>query len=192
MADTNQVETKRARVRRLFIDPLSDWGFVKSPKVTRDHFEELMPKMTDQLTYLSDDSLAVLFDMIKTKGEGPNKRFWPSRATITGFAELIQPRPVEEIPALISWFKSIEGPRMRSAGAGTMVATYQFFRDRKVPPVKAAAIIKQNAADFDRQVELIEDRKRRHVATPTELEWLSWFRSVERKCLAVIGDEVPA
>ncbi|MFT5614689.1 MAG: hypothetical protein ACI8Q6_001971, partial [Granulosicoccus sp.] len=99
-----KAESKRDRVRRLFTSRLDDLGFRRHGNVKVADHGLNMVKLIDALTYMSDHSLNVLYDMLKSKGQGRDRDIWPSRATILGYAELVEPRAIEELPSLIRWF----------------------------------------------------------------------------------------
>ena len=130
-------ETKRDRVRRLLIhplvDPITGLGMRRNKQIMdQDRFKATLDRLCDELGYMSDLGLQTLYGFLKTKGEGRNRDILPPRATILGYAELVEDCPIERIPAMASWFGSVEGPKAQTEG--TLVETYRFIRKFKRPP----------------------------------------------------------
>ncbi len=174
-------ETNRARVRRLFIDPLVKDGMRFKHHTSAEDQRRKLDQMADDLGYLSDESLRVLAACMRTKGEGTNKVFWPSRISILGFAEARERMPLQDVPGLRSWFVSAAGHKA-AAVPGRLVAEYVFWKSHKRPPLtdREWAGINERAADYARRVELIEDRQARGVlVTGEERNWLRRYHETE-------------
>lgn len=185
-------ESKRGRVRRLLIDPLDDIGFRKHGNVKVEKHKANLARVADELSYMTDAGLETLRGQLKSKGQGPSRDVWPSIATITAFAELVEPKPIEEMPELLRWFRSRAGPAARDAG--TLVETYGFFHRFKKPPVMAERQILERAQDNRRKLELYEDRIRRDVARPEEVSWARGYRERLAYCEDLVrrGEEYRA
>ena len=182
-----QTETKRDRVRRLLIDPL---GFRFPKRTEPDEARKRLDRLADDLGYLSDASLRTLADMLRTKGQGSERNFWPDHATFIGFAEVVQPRPVEELPALLSWFGSVEGPRAISEG--TLVETFDWISRRKIPPYSppARAAVNEEAAKNARRLSIIAERRAAGLTVaPDELGWERWYLDRKTECEALVARE---
>lgn len=177
-------ETNRDRVRRLLFAPL---GF-RWPKGTdAAQGQAALDGIADELAYLSDAALGALARMMSVHGQGAARCFWPDRASFSGFAHIVQPRPLIEDPKLLSWWASIEGQRM--VQDGTLVETYQFFEKRRYPPVdqgpRAAVLTraKENAARLDR----IEERQRLDLpVAPEDADWAAWYRRMRDDLTALV------
>lgn len=169
-------ETNRDRVRRLLLDPL---GFRCPKKVDEADMRRRLDRVADDLSYLSDFSLKVLRDILATKGQGADRCFWPEHATFIGFAEIVQPRPIEELPALRSWFGSVEGPR--AMADGTLVETFDYIFRRKAPPAtpQGRAIVAEAAAANARRLRIIAERRRAEL--PVSQDETEWERSYLRR-----------
>lgn len=156
-------EGKRDKVRRLVIDPMNALGFRRWPGVRADDWSEQLTKIADHLGYMAEDRLAALFDMLKTKGTGPRRDVWPALASIISLAHIVQPRPVEDMPNLVSWFRSVEGPKARDAGV--LVEQFQFFERRGRPPLNQGEhrAIADRAYENRRRLQIIAER-----TAPTE------------------------
>ena len=77
-SETDQVETKRDRVRRLVFTPLAERGFRFPRAFDADDQRKAMDAMIDTVTYLSDDALRALEQSLRSKGDGSARCFWPS------------------------------------------------------------------------------------------------------------------
>jgi hypothetical protein len=183
-ASDAKAETKRDRVRRLFSDRLTGLGFRRHGNTKVADHELTMLKVIDALTYMSDHSLNVLFDMLKTKGQGREREIWPSRATIMGYAELIEPRAIEELPSLIRWFRSVEGPK--ALREGTLVETWQYFQTHKRPPVTAHRQIAENASKHARTLQLYRERIQRGSANAEERDWVARYEKRLAYCKGLL------
>lgn len=186
--DSTGTETNRDRVRRILLNPL---GF-RFPKATDpERQRQLLDGLTDELGYLTDASLAVLRDMLASKGQGSARNFWPDRATFIGCAEAVQPRPLEELPALLSWLASVEGPR--AIEAGTLVETIEYVERRKVPPYsdQARALVAERAADNRRRLVVISERRAAgYGLAPDDIAWERWYRERQEAGEALVAREL--
>lgn len=180
-------ETKRDRVRRLLLDPL---GF-RWPKGTDEaEGRRTLDGIADELAYMTDASLEALRGILAPKGEGSSRCFWPARATFVGFAEVVQPRPVGEIPALVRWFRSVEGPR--AVAEGTLVETWSWFEKHKAPPVndRQRAMVAERAAENRRRLTILAERRAAGLSVdPGELSFERWYRTLERSCTEIVERE---
>ena len=184
------VETKRGRVRRLLIAPLEERGFRfpkgMDPKAGRDTLDAIC----DDLAYMRDHALGALCESMRTKGEGASKCFWPSRATFIGYAEDYQSRPLEELPAMSSWFRSVAGPKARAAG--TMVPTLLFIEEKKRPPRTPEDLAKLRVnglwwPEIAREVECARDRDRRGMARSGDADLLAWHDKLAARAEALVA-----
>lgn len=179
-------ETKRGRVRRCLIEPLTEAGFRKSGKVNADRHEVFLQKLADHLGYMDEDRLATLKSMLIYRGQGPSKDAWPTLAQIMALAEVVAPRPVEEHPTILSWFRSARGEQARREG--TLVAEFVFLEKRKRPPLSDGdwRTVRDRAAQWQRQAQLVEERAARGAASMDDQQWLSWYRAVEARVEALM------
>ncbi|WP_370045502.1 MULTISPECIES: hypothetical protein [Salipiger] len=186
---TTKTETKRDRVRRILIHPLTEWGFRKPGNVTEEKHGKFLVDLADGLAYLSDEQLERLREFLKTKGEGKDRRGWPRMATITPLAEAVAPRPLEEVPAIASWFGSARGPK--ALEEGTLVAEFQFLTALKRPPLHDGdwRRIRERAAEHDSNKRVREDRVRRGVADHDDRQWLAWYAKLEARAMALLPEQ---
>lgn len=179
-----KAETKRDRVRRQFSDRLNELGFRRHGNIKVADHDLTMIKVIDALTYMSDHSLNVLFEMLKSKGQGRDRDIWPSMATILGLAELVEPRAIEELPSLIRWFRSVEGPK--ALRDGTLVETWQYFQTHKRPPVSAQRQIEGKAKEHARTLELYRERIQRGSANAEERDWVDRYEKRLAYCMGLL------
>lgn len=175
---------KRARVRAFLIDPLEAIGFRRKANTTIAEHQAAMDSLADNVAYLSDAGLRALCEMLRTKGEGTSRNIWPSSATVYALAELIERRPIEELPGCLRWFRSIEGPR--ALAAGTLVETWSYFHRMKRPPVHQARELAERAANNRRRLQVIAERAAAGVATAEELNWAKGYRDRLAYCEALV------
>lgn len=171
-------ETKRDRVRRLLIGPLQVAGFRFEKGTDEEKAKADLNKIADELSYMTDEGLETMAELMLTKGEGARKCFWPTFATFVFWADKVNPRPLEDYPRLFAWFKSTAGERALKNGA--LVAEYTYWKEHKAPPVKPQAIrlVEDRTREYNERAELIRDRKRRNFQLSSgDLEWLARFDS---------------
>ncbi|WP_229864440.1 hypothetical protein [Seohaeicola zhoushanensis] len=175
-------------MRRLLIDPLTDAGF-RFPKGTSDdEAKASLNRIADYLGYASDTSLARLRELLLTKGEGSARCFWPCYATVVGWAEKVQPRPLEEVPELASWFGSAAG-REALAG-GRLVAEFEFWQSKKRPPIYPEDRVRaaERAKTHNQRRDLVRDRQARGVTVrEDELQWAGWYDRTLERVEALVG-----
>jgi len=182
-------ENKRARVRRLLIEPLEVLGFRRNAKMPADAFKAKMANMIDQLVYMSDDSLGTMLEMVQSKGQGANRDIWPAPATFLSFAELIEPRPVEELSGLLRWFRSVEGPRAMEAG--TLVETWSYFHKHKRPPKFVDRELQARANSNRNRCQLTKERMARDRADSHDVRWMQSYEARLAYCEAIVrGDDL--
>lgn len=126
-------ETKRGRVRRLLLSPLQELGFRFKRGTPEDVVARKMAGLCDDLAYLSDQGLTRMALTMRDKGQGSAKNFWPERATFIAFAQVVEPRPIEEMPGLASWFGSAAGTK--AVAEDRLVAEYRWWRQKHRPPM---------------------------------------------------------
>lgn len=180
-------ETKRDRVRRLLIGPLRERGFRFKAGTPEEEQRRYLDGVADDLAYMSDDALGRLEECLRFKGGGKEKCFWPAWATVIGWAEACQPRPIEEMPQLASWLASVEGPKARAAG--TLVATFLFVEKFKRPPYgdadrrRVAGKARELADDQARA----RDRIRRGIADQEDRQRVDWYGRIAERAEALVA-----
>lgn len=187
----NETESKRGRVRRLVIEPLQADGFRFRRGTDDSKARAALDRLADALGYMSDTGLTVLRAALATKGEGSARCFWPAHATVIGLAEAFEPRPLREIPELRRWFASRAGAE--ALLAGRHVAEYEFWRQKKRPPISRqdGRLVAERAQEWQSRAERIRDRLRRGVPLlqAEDQAWLEWYEARGREVEALIEAE---
>lgn len=180
-------ESNRDRVRRLLIAPC---GFRAAKGTDAAEHLRWLDGLADELSYMTDPSLTVLAQILATKGQGGARNLWPDLATVRGYAEVVQRRPLEELPALKRWWASVEGPK--AIADGTLVATWEWFQDRKAPPVtpQARKIVAERSSDYRRRVAVVRDKQKAGIIVGGEdLAWVRWFEGLEARLIDLVEQE---
>ncbi|WP_147112135.1 hypothetical protein [Tateyamaria sp. syn59] len=170
-------EGKRARVRRLLLDPLAQDGFRKPAKISDDDFKKALGRLADALAYMSDQSLEVMYDMMRSKGQGKGRDVWPPRATFYAIAEMVEPCPLEKVPSLRGWFRSNAGPV--AVETDTLIEVLAYIQTHKKPPMSEGARrqIHHDARERRRFVEAARRHVAEGTATKDERAKLSWLEA---------------
>jgi hypothetical protein len=190
MEGQEKKEANRERVRRLVIDPLTVRGFRFAKGAAEDEQRKHLDGLADLIGYMSDAGLRVLEESLRTKGEGSQRCFWPSHASIGGLAEAFEARPLEELPGLLRWFAS-EAGRLALADE-RLVSEYLFWKSKKRPPVSVQdrKAVAEHAAEMRSKAERVRDRIRRGFAPLyDDGEWLRWFEATEARVKSFLSQE---
>lgn len=185
MTDAHQpTEANRDRVRRLLFGPL---GFRHPAKLTEADGRARLDQIADELGYMTDDALQVLARMLAVHGQGTARNWWPDRATFVGWAHVVQPRPLEEDPALLRWFASVEGQRM--VQDGTLVETWRYFQKNRVPPFtpEARRLVLDQAKEASRRVMLVRERQQYgHEVLPDNARFADLYEAETARLAALV------
>ncbi|MDF3413271.1 hypothetical protein HKX54_02290 [Sulfitobacter sp. M57] len=179
--DQVQPETKRDRVRRLFIAPLAAEGMRFERGTSEEVQVKRLNQMADDLTHLSDVELGRLRLCMRSKGDGTKKTFWPGRVSILGFAESVHPRPIADLPRLKDWFISAAG-REAALVEGRLVAEFEFWTRHKHPPYAEThkRLVASRASEIGpKAARLVERRGRGALSDPGDIHWLARFEETE-------------
>lgn len=189
-SDTDQTESKRDRVRRLLLDPLADHGFRFKRGVTEDDARTKLAQIADDLAYMSDAGLKAMFQSMRLKGEGSSRDFWPSRAAFLGLAEALEKSPLEEAPALLRWFASVEGPK--ALQGQTHVAQYLFWSKHKRPPVSVHdwRSVREHADRMADRAMRVKDKMDRGVEVwPDDEAWYRRYTDLDALVRGYVEDQ---
>lgn len=197
MADVVQVDPRaqgadsaRGRVRRVLIEPMIGMGFRHPGKVSPEDGQRKLDQIADDLAHLTADQLATLRDCLRSKGEGSRRVFWPARATVLAFAEVLAPRPLEHMPRLVAWFRSAAGAD--ALAAGRHVAEWLHWERRKAPPLHdmQKRAVAQAAQEMSGRAERLRERRDRGaVLLAQDAEWLRWYEALDARVRAVIAGD---
>jgi hypothetical protein len=176
MTEAEKAESKRGRVRRLLIDPLTEEGFRFPHRSDPEANKKFLNRLADGMAYLSDRGLAVLRASLRTKGEGSSRCFWPSYITIDALAEHIEHRPLEQIPGLLSWFTSKAGAE--AIAADRLVSEFKFWTDNKRPPMSdhEKRFVADRASQWNQRARSTRDRINRGMQPLYDYgDWLEGY-----------------
>lgn len=173
---TEKDESKRGRVRRIVLSPLAEDGMRFRQGTSAEKQKQVLNRLADDLSYMSDRGLLALKEWMGSHGEGASKCFWPMAVSIISTAESFEPRPLEEMPALRRWFASAAG---RSALQGNrLLAEYEFWRKFKRPPVQTRdrEAVARRASEWASKAERVQDRIQRGFSPMhDDAAWLEWY-----------------
>ena len=179
-------ETNRDRVRRVLFEPL---GFRHPKRVAEAAGVAMLNAIADELSYMSDENLAVLARMMRVHGEGSSRDFWPARAAFISFAHLCQPLPLEADTKLISWFASREGDQM--VNDRTLVETWRYFEAKRVPPAtpQARALVLDRARDAARRIDIVHERREAGLGVdPAEADFVKRYEADQARMMTLLRD----
>lgn len=180
-------DTQRERVRRLVLRPLAESGMRFPVRTEASRAADTLNRICDELSYASDDTLRAVQAWARANGDGSQRCFFPPVVGFIGTAHAYQPRALEEIPVIASWFGSRAGPAARDAGR--LVAEFLFLQKYLRPPTsdRERALVDSKAAEHGRRLELATDRIQRGVDPgPDERAFLAWHRDIEGRALALV------
>ena len=185
--DAESSETKRDRVRRLLLDPLDALGFRFQRGTDPEEGRRRLDRLADDLAYMGDENLRRLFEAMRTKGEGKSRDFWPSHAAFIALAQIAQPRPLEEMPGLASWFGSAAG---RAALAeGRLVEEYRWWLAKHRPPMnpQERRLIADRASAAQAKAARLRERLGLNLPVDAgDREWLHAFDAHEAAARALV------
>jgi len=193
MASDGQ-ETNRDRVRRILIRPLQEAGMGMKPKkgerpAEREARERaFLDGLADELGYCCDRVLAGLREWAEASGEGTRRNWWPARVGFLATAQRYQPRPLEQLPAIASWFGSRAGAEARAV-PGRLVAEFQFIERHRRPPIhdterRALEMRAREIADTAARLRCRVDENR---ADASDRASLGAYDDIERRALAIVA-----
>lgn len=155
-AEAREAEGRRA-VREVLVARLEGAGMARRKGVTEAEHRDWLARLVDRLAYMTRANLSVLADHLLVMGEGKLRHEWPREVTILGWAEGLQPRPIEEAPIVQSWLRSVEGPV--AVAGGFEVELLRFLRKARRPPLAYHLDkIRQEAADNARWFTMAQER----------------------------------
>ncbi|MBU2360410.1 MAG: hypothetical protein KKB02_16025 [Alphaproteobacteria bacterium] len=180
----------RARVQALFWDRIDEAG-MQRPRhggslMTLDDYQAMRRRLCDRLAYLDPDNLLTLAELMICNASGPARPrlgVWPE-AAILSEAKALQVPPVADLPIITSWLASIEGPP--AVAGGFEVELYRHLRRTGRPPLPYDMHrIREGGVEANRQIELVQGRIDRDVATAEDRAWLEAYQR-DRQAVAQI------
>lgn len=184
MTGSEETESQRGRVRQALVAGL---GFRFPKGTSEDTARKRLDRICDDLVYLTPENLRRVIGALRTKGEGGSRCFWPERATFLAFAEIAQPRALEDAPGVASWFASAAGAE--ALVADRLVAEFLFWQRMKRPPLSRGDKhgVEEQAAEF--RHDRARARSNRDAGRPPmfdDARWLPWYEALEARALALV------
>jgi hypothetical protein len=188
MTEDLKIETKRDRVRRLLLTPMAELGFRFPKAVSAEDGQRKLDRIADDLAYMGDDHLQLrMLPVLRTKGQGSARNFWPDHATFIAYAQIAQPRPLSEMPGIASWFGSVAG--QQALDGGRLVAEFRFWLEKNRPPQGEAEKrrVASRGAEDQSRVTRIRERLSHNLAVDViDRGWLAEFEQSEARAMALV------
>jgi hypothetical protein len=184
MTGSDTIETKRGRVREALVAGL---GFRFPKGVKPEDAKRKLDRICDDLVYLSSENLRRVIGALRTKGEGTAKCFWPDRATFLAFAEIAQPRALEDTPGVASWFASAAG--REALAEDRLVSEFLFWERMKRPPQSKGDNLRvtEDAREMAARLRRARaDREAGRAPFMDDAEWLTWYEGLEARARALV------
>lgn len=183
MDSDGQDKQGRALVRTVFCDRLAGAGLKRAKGHSEADLAELLDRLAGWLAYMRADNLRTLAEEVLLAARDGR---WPSEAVITGLAQGIEPKPMEQRRILSSWFTSVEGPQLLAEGA--LVETYRFLhRTGRAPLPGDRRQIREEAGQNNRRMTQIREWRARGSAGPQELMWLDDYERELARLTELVG-----
>lgn len=172
----------RALVRELLTERLDAAGLTRGRGITASAHKVMQQRLVDHLAYMDRENLMTLAEtLIDTAARG----IWPSEALVRSMAHALQAPPLAQRRIVSSWLASVEGPTAEAGG--WLVELYRFLLATGRPPLAMdMRQIRERAMDNNRQMELVQDRKARGVATDEDGLWMQRYLDDQRAARAVV------
>ena len=184
--DAAQSLSRRARVRRLLIEPLTKDGLVRGKGLTLDEHAAFLDKLADKVGYLDDAMLVTLAELVLNMAEGVARNHWPAFATIWNVATRLRRPPDDESHIMCSWLVSVEGPIAQEAGH--LVELYLWLRKHGCPPSDfVLKTIRQEAAENARTRARIGRDLQAGSARASDVEWLNGYLRTLDYCEGLVA-----
>ena len=157
----------RARVDGLLMQPLA--GLARKRGVTAEAHDKAMARLRDWLTYMSDDNLRAMVDLIARHAV---KGIWPEEGLIRSWAMTLQCPPPRDSAYAQSLIRSAMG--RQAMAEGWAVELFQIARKLGPPPGKYIITRLRQDADANRHKRrVIRENIEVGRATLAEKDWLA-------------------
>lgn len=177
-------ETKRDRVRRLLINPLTATGMRKQSRMKEPEFAEMLIRLADKLSYLPDLTLEGLVAWCTKNARGKERNQWPDEVAIVSQAMSLQPPPARSCPYVVSVLRSKAGDR--AAEMGYLTELYMAARNYGPPfsKLNLQRIAREAQANLA-ELEKVQSSVTRGVATLERQQWLNWYLRHQSEALEI-------
>lgn len=184
-------ESRRARVRRLLIQPLEDAGMRRPSGWSLAEYQAFLGRLQDRLGYMDEGNLTGMRALLFAKGRGKDHDIWPKEVTIMFIARNLQAPPPRECDYAASVMRSAMGRAARAQGYH--VELLDVARRLGPPPGRYdLARLEREAKDNRAARRKIEAQIARDAASVEDRQWLRWYMDLEAECAAIQQDETEA
>lgn len=175
----------KERVRVNLIAPLVASGMMRKRGRTVDEHDNFLASLTARLSYMTEDRLTALAEVVERYAEGPKKNIWPAEVSIVNWARRLQEPPASESHLVRSFLQSAAGDA--AVAGGYLVELFLYLKRYGAPPSSFAMTgIRSDAEDNARRREAIEYDRDEGRASPRDLSWLQGYMDTRRRCLDII------
>lgn len=179
---TEATETKRDRVRRLFLKRMDELGFKRQHRMSAARHDEMVGKLIDKLAYLDDEHFEVLIKSCIVCAGGKRRNEWPDMVMILRDAYRLQSPPFSKGEYAASILRSDLGAR--ALAEGWHVELHIAAIEQGPPPSKyQLSRLAEDARENRAERERVIDRMASGAATEERMQWLEWYGRHERAAL---------
>lgn len=175
----------KENVKKYLIEPLDIIGFTRTRGVPLATHKKMIEKLKEDLAYLSIPNLEVLLEIVEAHGGGKLKNQYPPLTSVRSWARELQPPPVSEPKLVLSWLRSVEGPKALEGGYAVELRAYLLKFKRPVGDY-ALGEIKRDASENQRARARINERIAAQRASEEDIAWVNWYDEAYRRCVEII------
>lgn len=175
----------KAAVRDLLVGRVNAAGLVRRKGMSAEAHDAVLGRLCEHLAYMTPENLRTLAELVIEAGDGPARTWWPAEVTVRGLASALQQRPITQHRIVTSWLASVEGP-VAEAG-GWLVELYRFLcRHRRPPMAMDQRQLREEAAENNRRMGIVQDRIERGAAQDADRAWLAKYLEDGREARAIV------
>lgn len=176
----------KQRVRKNLINPLVSRGMVRKRGRSVEEHDKMLVSLEARLSYMSEERLAVLAEVVERYADGPKKNIWPAEVSITNLARRLQESPASASRLVRSYLQSGAGDAAKSGGY--LVELFSYLKKMGMPPNKYSfSHIRQQSEDNKRRRMAIERDRKEGRESPSDMAWLQGYMDTRRRCLDIIN-----
>ncbi|MBC7154571.1 MAG: hypothetical protein H5U19_08170 [Rhodobacteraceae bacterium] len=181
-----ELKDGKARVRTILTGPLARGGMVRKRGVSVEDHERFLSRLEARLSYMADDRLSALAEVIERLAGGPMKNIWPAEVSIMNWARDLQEVPASESRLVRSYLQSAAGDAAMSGE--WLVELFLHLKRTGTPPNDyAMKCIRDEAMENMRTRLAIEHAREQGRASPRDLAWLDGYMDTRRRCLDIVN-----
>lgn len=179
-------ESGRGRVRERLLNPLIRAGMKKSPRLDTEAYADMLTRLADKLSHLSDEELAGIAVWITRFAKGKERNIWPDEVSIVAQAYFMRPPPPRKNDFVISVLRSEAGRRALSLGY--LVELYMALLKFGPPFTKYSLDrLARKAAENQRERARVKRMIDTGRAPEERMQWLDWYEGHERAAREIMS-----